>query len=103
MSAEVDVVERGRALLLAGTEELAEIAHVQDHLARLQAIEARAHLRRLVAVGAQRYGRDDLIHLALLPHAVFASERSQGNSQRPSSANTMSIPSPMIPIIMIAA
>jgi hypothetical protein len=45
----IDVLERGRHSL-SGAEELVEMLHVENDLARLQAIEARTHLRALLEI-----------------------------------------------------
>ena len=98
---EIDVVERQRRPLRGG-EHLAEVVDLEDDLARLQPLEARAHRRRLIEIGRQRVGRRRICSRPF-PHALLSKVRSHGNSRRPSSASTMSVPSPMMPIIMIAA
>src|SRR5581483_11259089 len=97
---EADVLERERGPFARG-EGLGQILDAEDDIARLEPGETLAHGGRLLEIGGQRARNDELVHVS--PHAVLARDRSQGNRRRPMNARTMSVPKPMMPMMMMAA
>ncbi len=127
VGAQPDPLER-RDRAGVALEAPAQRLHVQDHRARIQPREARAHLRRLLLVARQRQcGRAGRSLAAGAAHAVSPSAEArrraregsrprtsaengsrvlsgrQGKRLRPSRASARSLHSPISPIIMIAA
>ena len=100
---EIDVVERQRRRALASTKHLAEVSHLEDDVALPSAARSARARGRLVEIGRQhRWGRRILFTAG--PHALLSSvtvPREQPPAER--APARMSVPSPMMPIIMIAA